>query len=69
MGPAGLLNKISSTATSNIDEVGLVTMTYSFAGRFAWALLILCLTWLTRSEVAAAVISEEAMDLEYEVID
>ena len=28
-GPAGLVNNISSTATSNVDEVGLVTSTYS----------------------------------------
>ena len=26
-GPTGLMNKISSTATSNVDEVGLVTLT------------------------------------------
>ena len=32
-GPATLLNKISSTATSIVDEVGLFVLTYTFAGR------------------------------------
>ncbi len=32
-GPAGLMNKTSSTATSNVNEVGLATMTFSFAGK------------------------------------
>ncbi len=35
MGPAGLVNKTSSISTSTVDEVGLATLTYSFAGRFS----------------------------------
>ena len=32
-GPDTLLNKISSTAASYIDEVSLFTLTYTFAAR------------------------------------
>ena len=68
IGPAGDLNKISSTATSNVDEVGLVVSTYTYAVRCSWALLMLSLAWLTKSEAAAAVISERARDSEYALI-
>ncbi len=67
-GPATLLNKISSTAASYIDEVGLSWSTYTFAGRSSWALLMLSLAWLTKSEAAATVISERARDSEYALI-
>jgi hypothetical protein len=42
-GPATLLNKISSTAASYIDEVGLVVLNYTLAARYSSALLMLCL--------------------------
>ncbi len=32
-GPTTLLNKISSTAASYVEEVGLVVLIYTFAGR------------------------------------
>ncbi len=67
-GPAGLLNKISRTATSYVDEVGLINLTGSFVARSSSKLLILSLDLLSKSIAAAAVISEDATDSEYEVM-
>ena len=67
-GPATLLNKISSTATSWNDEVGLVVSTYTSAVRGFKELFTLWLAWLTKYEGAAAVISERARDSEYALI-
>ncbi len=67
-GPATLLNKISSTAASYVDEVSLVVSTYIFVVRCSEALLMLCLAWLTKSVAAAAVISDRARDSEYALI-
>ena len=64
IGPAGLVKSISSTAMSYVDEVGLATLTYSSVGNSTKTLLIELLAWLTKTEAAAAVISERARDSE-----
>jgi hypothetical protein len=40
IGPAGLVNNISSTAMSYVDEVGLATLTCFSEGKFTHTLLI-----------------------------
>ena len=64
IGPAGLVNSISSTAMSYVDEVGLATLTCSSVGNYTKTLLIELLAWLNKSEAAAAIISERARDSE-----
>ncbi len=64
IGPAGLVNNISSTAMSYVDEVGLATLTCFSVGNFTHTLLIELLACLTEPGAAAAVISEPVRDSE-----
>jgi hypothetical protein len=63
-GPTGFVNNISSTATSNVDEFGLTTLTYSLTGCSSLTFR-LCPACLTKSEAASAAISEDARVSEY----